>query len=141
MDQSHANCSLNSKWIPPRRQIEISSAYKIDSTYGYRTMGRRIKTYRQFQSYPAEYRTTFAWLAILPHIVIITISYLLLRHRNPYRKTFIFYYILNFIWVLVFVGGWFSIQLYQHLGLAALAMYIGTPAMLCVILYQWIQEW
>jgi hypothetical protein len=42
--------------------------------------------------------------------------------------------------VLIFVGGWFSIQLYQHLGFIGLAMYIGTPIMLLVILYQWVQE-
>lgn len=89
----------------------------------------------------AEYRHMFAWLAVVPHIVFLALFGLILRHGNRYRKAFTLYYILNFIWVLVFVGGWFSIQLYQRMGLAALAMYIGTPVLLCVILYQWMQEW
>ena len=89
----------------------------------------------------AEYRSTFAWLAIVPHIVFLVLFYLAIRHGNRYRKAFAIYYSLNFIWLVVFVGGWFSIQIYQRMGFAALAMYIATPIMLCVILYHWIQEW
>ena len=89
----------------------------------------------------AEYRSTFAWLAIVPHLVFLALFYLAIRHGNRYRKAFAVYYSLNFIWLVIFVGGWFSIQLYQRMGLAALAMYIATPIMLCIILYHWIQEW
>jgi hypothetical protein len=87
-----------------------------------------------------EYRSMFAWLAIIPHIVFLALFYLMIRHGNRYRKAFTITYILNYIWLVIFVGGWFSIQLYQRMGLAALAMYIATPIMLCIILYQWIQE-
>ena len=89
----------------------------------------------------AEYRSTFAWLAIVPHIVFLVLFYLVVRHGNQYRKAFAAYYSLNFIWLVIFVGGWFSLQLYQRMGFIALAMYIGTPIILCIILYQWIQEW
>jgi hypothetical protein len=88
----------------------------------------------------AEYRSTYAWLALIPHLVILVLFYLIVRHGNRYRKAFTIYYIVNFVWLVIFVGGWFTIQLYQRLGWIALAMYIGTPAMLLVILYQWIQE-
>jgi hypothetical protein len=74
-------------------------------------------------------------------IAFLALFYLVVRHGNRYRKAFTIYYTLNFVWLLIFVGGWFSIQLYQRMGFFALAMYIFTPIMLCVILYQWIQEW
>jgi hypothetical protein len=89
----------------------------------------------------AEYRGTYARLALIPHIVTLVLLYLIVRYGNRYRKAFTVYYIVNFVWVLIFVGGWFSVQLYQRLGFIALAMYIGTPVLLLVILYQWIQEW
>ncbi|MBN1875783.1 MAG: hypothetical protein JXA33_16280 [Anaerolineae bacterium] len=87
-----------------------------------------------------EYRSTYAWLALIPHIVFLVLFYLILRHGNRYRKAFALYYAINFVWLLVFVGGWFSIRVYQQSGFIALAMYIGTPILLWVILWQWIQE-
>jgi hypothetical protein len=41
---------------------------------------------------------------------------------------------------LIFVGGWFSVQLYRRMGLIALGTYIATPVLLAVMLYQWVQE-
>lgn len=88
----------------------------------------------------AEYRSTYAWLALIPHLVILVLFYLIVRHGNRCRKAFTIYYIINFIWLVIFVGGWFTVQLYQRLSWIALAMYIATPVMLLVMLYQWIQE-
>jgi hypothetical protein len=89
----------------------------------------------------AEYRSTYAWLALIPHLVFLVLFYLILRYGNRYRKAFAIYYTLNYVWLLIFVGGWFSVKLYQGLGFKALAMYGGTPPMLLLILYQWIREW
>ena len=84
----------------------------------------------------AEYRSTFAWLGIIPHITLLILFYLVLRHGNRYRKAFTICYILNYVWMVIFVGGWFSVQLYQRQGFMAFMMYAATPVMLCVILYQ-----
>lgn len=89
----------------------------------------------------AEYRSAYAWISPLPHLAILVLLYLIFRHGNRYRKAFTVYYTVNFVWLLIFVGGWFSLQLYQQLGVIGLLMYIGTPIMLLVMLYQWIQEW
>lgn len=88
----------------------------------------------------AEYRTAYAWLAPLPHILTIVLIVLVFRYEQKYRKLFSLYFILNYIWLLIFVGGWFSLELYHRLGPAALAMYGATPVFLMLILYQWIQE-
>ena len=87
-----------------------------------------------------QYRSTYAWVALIPHIVFLVLFYLILRYGNRYRKAFTIYYIVNFVWVFIFVGGWFSVQVYKHLGIPALMMYIGTPPLILVILIQWIQE-
>lgn len=88
----------------------------------------------------AQYRATYAWVAIIPHITFLVLFFLLIRSGNRYRKAFTIYFIINFIWVFIFVGIWFSIQIYKNLGIPALVMYIGTPPLILVILIQWIQE-
>lgn len=88
-----------------------------------------------------EYRTTYAWIAPLPHIITFILLYQIIRYGQRYRKAFTIYFIINYIWLLVFVGGWFCYQLYRRMGLAALGMYGATPVLLLVILFQWIQEY
>jgi len=87
-----------------------------------------------------EYRNMFAWLAPVPHVVTLLLLILIFRFGQRFRKVFVLYFIINYIWLLVFVGGWFSIQLYTRMGPAALGMYIATPVLLAVILFQWINE-
>jgi len=88
-----------------------------------------------------EYRTTYAWLATLPHLATLVLLYLIFRYGQRYRKAFTMYFIVNYIWLVIFVGGWFCYQLYQRMGISALGMYGATPVLLLIILYQWIQEY
>lgn len=88
-----------------------------------------------------QYRNTYARVATIPHITFLVLFFLILCFGNRYRKVFTLYFLANFIWVLIFVGGWFSVQVYEHLGIPALMMYIGTPFLILVILIQWMQEW
>lgn len=87
-----------------------------------------------------EYRNTYAWLSPLPHLGTIVLLYLVLRYGQRYRRAFTLYFLLNCVWLVVFVGGWFSVHLYQRMGIVALGMYGGTPILLLAILYQWVQE-
>ena len=87
-----------------------------------------------------QYHATYTWVAILSHITFLILFFLILRFGNRYRKAFTIYFIVTFAWVFIFVGGWFSIQVYQYLGIPALMMYIGTPILILVILYHWIKE-
>jgi hypothetical protein len=87
-----------------------------------------------------EYRAAYAWLAPLPHLATLLLLYLIFRYGQRYRKIFTLYFIITYIWSVIFVGGWFSVQLYQRLGIAALGMYGATPILLLIILYQWVQE-
>jgi len=87
-----------------------------------------------------EYRARFAWLAPLPHLVTLVLLYLVYRYGQTYRRVFSLYFVLNYLWLVVFVGGWFSVQLYRRMGIAALGMYGATPILLLIILYQWVQE-
>lgn len=88
----------------------------------------------------AEYRAAYAWVALLPHLVFLGLFYLIARYKNRYRRAFTVAFTINYVWLLIFVGGWFCIQLYQRMGLIALALYAATPVLLAIILYQWIQE-
>jgi hypothetical protein len=88
----------------------------------------------------AEYRGAYAWIAPLPHLAILILFYLIFRQGNRYRKVFTLYFIVNYIWLVIFVGGWFSFQLYRRMGILALGPYGATPILLLVILYQWVQE-
>lgn len=88
-----------------------------------------------------EYRGSYSWLAPLPHIATLILLFLIIRYGQRFQKAFTAYFILSYAWLLVFVGGWFSVMLYQRLGIPALAMYTATPALLVLILYQWIREY
>ena len=88
----------------------------------------------------AEYRATYAWLAPLPHVATLLLLYAILRHGQRARKAFTLYFLITYTWGVIFVGGWFSVQLYRRLGLPALGMYGATPILLLLILYQWAQE-
>lgn len=87
-----------------------------------------------------EYRDTYPWLAPLPHVATLLLLFLVFRHGQRYRRAFTVYFLLNFAWLVVFVGGWFCVRLYREMGVAALAMYGATPVLLVVILIQWRRE-
>ena len=87
-----------------------------------------------------EYRGAFAWIAPLPHLAILTLLYLILRQGNRYRRAFTIYFIVNYVWLVIVVGGWFSYQLYARMGIPALGVYGSTPILLLIILYQWVKE-
>jgi hypothetical protein len=87
-----------------------------------------------------EYRNMFSWLAPLPHLATLLLLYLICRYGQRFRRAFTLYFIMNYIWLVIFVGGWFSVQLYRRMGIAALGMYGATPVLLLLALYQWVQE-
>jgi hypothetical protein len=87
-----------------------------------------------------EYRATYAWFALLPHLGTAVLLFLVFRYGQRCRKAFAVYFFLNYVWLVIFVGGWFSLHLYQRMGVRAFAMYGGTPVLLLAILYQWVQE-
>lgn len=89
----------------------------------------------------SEYRASYSWLAPLPHILTLILLFLIIRYGQRFQKAFTVYFILSYVWLLIFIGGWFSVMLYQRLGIPALAMYAATPALLVLILYQWIREY
>lgn len=70
-----------------------------------------------------EYRASYSWIAPIPHIATIILLLLIIRYGQRAQKAFTAYFLVNFIWLLIFVGGWFSLELYQRLGIPALAMY------------------
>jgi hypothetical protein len=88
----------------------------------------------------AEYRSTYTWLAPFFHLLTLLLLYLVFRYGQRYRRVFTLYFIINYFWLVVFVGGLLCFQLYQRLGLPALGMYGATPILLLIILYQWVQE-
>jgi hypothetical protein len=87
-----------------------------------------------------EYRTTFAWVALLWHLSTFALLYLIFRYGNRYRRAFATYFALNYAWLVAFVGVWMSVGLYQRMGMVALAVYGATPVFLLIILYQWYRE-
>jgi hypothetical protein len=68
-----------------------------------------------------EYRTSFAWLALIWHVATLALLYLIFRYGNRYRRLFAAYFALNYVWLVAFVGLWMSVGLYQRMGLVALA--------------------
>lgn len=88
----------------------------------------------------AEYRTMFKWLAPIPHLATLLLFFYIGRYGQRSRKFFSGYFLVNFVWLLIFVGGWFSIRLFVQIGPAGLAMYGATPVLLTLILIQWVKE-
>jgi hypothetical protein len=87
-----------------------------------------------------EYRTTFAWVALVWHLSTFALLYLIFRYGNRYRRVFAAYFALNYAWLVAFVGVWMSVQLYERMGTVALAVYGATPVFLLIVLYQWYRE-
>jgi hypothetical protein len=88
----------------------------------------------------AQYRNKYALFAIIPHITFVILFSLALFTGNRCRKAFTIYFLINFIWVFAFVGVWFSLKIFEYLGMAALMMYLGTPLLILVIIMQIIRE-
>jgi hypothetical protein len=74
-----------------------------------------------------EYRTTFAWVALVWHVSTFALLYLIFRYGNRYRRVFATYFSLNYAWLVAFVGIWMSVQLYERMGMVALAVYGPRP--------------
>ncbi|QIN78450.1 hypothetical protein GBA65_07835 [Rubrobacter marinus] len=87
-----------------------------------------------------EYRAAFAWVALIWHLTTLALFYLIFRCGSRYRRAFAAYFALSYAWLFVFVGVWMSIELYERMGLAALAVYGATPVFLLIMLYQWYRE-
>jgi hypothetical protein len=87
-----------------------------------------------------EYRTTFAWVALVWHLSTLAVMYLVVRYGNRYRRVFAAYFAINYVWLVAFVGIWMSAQLYARMGAVALAVYGATPVFLLIITYQWFKE-
>lgn len=87
-----------------------------------------------------EYRTTFAWVALLWHVSTLAMLSLTFRYGNRFRRVFAAYFVLNYVWLVAFVGVWMSFQLYERMGLVALGVYGATPIFLSIILCQRYRE-
>jgi hypothetical protein len=87
-----------------------------------------------------EYRTAFAWVALIWHLSTLVVVYLVVRYGNRYRRVFAAYFAINYVWLVAFVGIWMSVQLYERMGAVALAVYAATPVFLLIITYQWFKE-
>jgi hypothetical protein len=87
-----------------------------------------------------EYRTAFAGVALLWHVSTLAVLCLVVRYGNRYRRLFAAYFTLAYAWLVVFVGVWMSVQLFERMGAVALAVYGATPAFLLVILVAWLRE-
>jgi hypothetical protein len=87
-----------------------------------------------------DYRAEYAWLAPLPHVATLVLLCLAFRQGNRYRKAFALCFTAIYAWLVVFVGFWFSFQLYVRMGLPGLAAYGGTGVLLLIILVEWVKE-
>jgi hypothetical protein len=88
----------------------------------------------------SEYRTAFAGVALLWHLSTLAVLCLVVRYGNRYRRLFAVYFALAYAWLVVFVGVWMSVQLFERMGAVALVVYGATPAFLLVILFGWLRE-
>lgn len=83
-----------------------------------------------------EYRTEFSFIAPIFHIGTLVVLYLAFWFKKKYRRVFSGYFLINYVWIFIFVGIWFCIQLFNRMGMKPLLFYCGTPLLLLVILFQ-----
>ena len=78
-------------------------------------------------------------LGVAFHIVTWIILFLVFQYGNKYRKIFIFYFTLN--WIFLF-GYWgiYAVVYWSKVGIPYLAVYSMTPVLLGFIVYFWIKE-
>jgi hypothetical protein len=87
-----------------------------------------------------EYRTAYAWVALVWHLAAVVVVSLVIRYGNRYRRLFAAYFAVDYLWLIGFVGIWVSIEHYERMGAVALAVYGATPVFLLVIFLQWLRE-
>jgi hypothetical protein len=78
-------------------------------------------------------------LGIIFHVVSLIILLLVFSKGNKYKKLFIYYFTIN--WIFLF-GYWgiFAVIYWSKIGLPYLATYSLTPVLLGLIVFHWIKE-
>ena len=74
------------------------------------------------------------------HIIALIIIILVIIRGNKRIKYFTIYFIINYIWLFIFVGLYMSFLLFKKMGIAFLIYWGPVPFLLLFILLRWIKE-
>jgi hypothetical protein len=96
---------------------------------------------RSFGEITMEYIHGFGrFIAPIFHIMVLIILILVIIRGNNGRKYFTIYFIINYLWLLIFVGLYISFLLYKKMGIAFLIYWGPVPFLLLFILLRWLKE-
>jgi hypothetical protein len=96
---------------------------------------------RAFGKLVAEYQNGIGfWLAPVFHIATLVILLLIIKYGNRYRKAFSIYFMINYLWMFIYVGIVMSFLFYREIGIWTLVFWSFTPILLGIIAFQWIKE-
>lgn len=96
---------------------------------------------KAFEKLVAEYSSGIGlWLAPVFHIATILILLLVIKHGNRYRKVFTTYFVLNYLWIFIYVGIVMSFLFYREIGIWSLAFWSIIPILIGIITFQWFKE-
>lgn len=94
-----------------------------------------------FEKLVVEYQNGIGfWLAPVFHIATILILLLIIKYGNRYRKAFVVYFMLNYLWIFIYAGIVMSFLFYREIGIWSLAFWSIIPVLIGVIVFQWIKE-
>ena len=74
------------------------------------------------------------------HIATLAVIILVYIGANRNRKIFSFYFIINYIWIFLYVGLYVSYLLFEKMGISFLVFWGAIPFLLMLIIYRWIIE-
>ncbi len=97
---------------------------------------------KAFDKIATEYLTGIGvFLAPLFHIGAAIILYCILRYQNnKYRKYLNLWFIINYLWLVFYVGFYMLYRFYKEMGIWSLAFWAFVPILLINILVGWIRE-
>lgn len=74
------------------------------------------------------------------HLVALILLILILTGGNQHRNKFTLYYLINYIWIFLYVGLYMSYLFFEKMGISFLIFWGAIPFLLAFILFNWFKE-
>lgn len=74
------------------------------------------------------------------HLVTLVLFVLILSRGNKHKRIFTFYFLMNYIWIFLYVGLYMSYLFYKGMGWSFLVFWGAIPFLLAFIVIQWLKE-
>lgn len=96
---------------------------------------------KSFGEITGDYLNTLGkYISPIFHLAALILLILIISHGNKYKSKFTLYYLINYVWIFLYVGIYMSYLFYEKMGISFLIFWGAIPFLLALILFQWFKE-